>query len=101
MSSDPVIATIQTSHHRALTSVRQAAEWGMRVLQGGFQRLHTVLPGDPAMREVILVCVFHLLNLRTRAMEINQIRSVFDPSYIPNIFSLRDTSRINQFYDIQ
>ena len=96
-----MIAAVQRENHRSVTSVRQAAEWGMRVLQGGFGRLHQVMSYRPAIREIILVCCFHLLNLRTRAMGINQIRAVFEPSYIPNIFQDKDASYLHQFYDVQ
>ena len=97
-SSDPVIAAMQLQQHHAVTSTRQAAEWGMRILQGTFQRLHTELPYDPRLRRLILCSVLHLSNLRTRVMGINQIRTVFDPSYIPNIFSSKDARRIHQYY---
>lgn len=90
---------MQLTQSRALTSARQAAEWGMRVLQGGFPRLHCVLPQNSAVRKLILRNVLHLCNLRTRAMDINQIRSVFDPNYIPNIFNTKNSSNIRQFYD--
>ena len=71
----------------------------MRVLQGGFPRLRCVMPQNSAVRAKILTCVLHLCNLRTRAMEINQIRTVFDPNYVPNIFNTKTASRIRQFYD--
>ena len=89
---------MQLNQHHAITSTRQAAEWGMRVLQGSFQRLHTILPSDPHMRRIIITCCLHLCNLRTRVMGINQIRTVFDPSYTPNILSHKDASAIHRYY---
>lgn len=99
ISDDPFIAHLQLIESRALTGIRQAAELGMRVLQGGFPRLRCVMPQNSAVRAKILTCVLHLCNLRTRAMEINQIRTVFDPNYVPNIFNTKTAFRISQFYD--
>lgn len=84
--------------HVAITSTRQAAEWGMRVLQGTFGRLRLPLPWDVCLRTVILRCCFHLSNLRTRVMGINQIRTVFDPNYIPNIFANKSISTNERFF---
>ena len=41
--------------HMSVTSTRQAAEWGMRVLQGSFGRLHLPLPSNAALRARILI----------------------------------------------
>lgn len=100
LSSDPVIAAIQLGHHAAVTSTRQPAEWGMHLFQGTFARLHTSLPYNSFLRGMIIVCCMHLLNLRTRIMGVNQIRTVFDPNYIPNIFASKDASRIHRYYDV-
>ena len=70
----------------------------MRVLQGTFQRLHTLLPNDPRLRRIILTCCLHLSNLRTRVMGINQILTVFDPNYTPNIFASKTATNIRRYY---
>lgn len=65
---------------RQLVSCRQAAEWGMRTLQGSFGRLRLPLDiGKPEARlELLEVCV-RLQNLRTNLVGINQIRNTFEP----------------------
>jgi hypothetical protein len=61
----------------AVVNVRQAAEWGMRALQGSFSRLLTRLDVDEQKRgRVIEICI-HLYNLRCRRVGLNQIRNVF------------------------
>ena len=89
---------MQLQDHIATTSIRQAAEWGMRVLQGCFGRLRLPLPWDADARKRILLCCLHLSNLRTRVMGINQIRTVFDPNYIPNIYVYKNTSTVDRFF---
>ncbi|KAI0565152.1 DDE superfamily endonuclease [Gracilaria domingensis] len=64
---------------RIIPSERQAAEWGVRCLKGPFGRLRTVLPADSYRRKLILVSCIHLLNLRTRTIGLNHIRSTYDP----------------------
>jgi hypothetical protein len=98
LSTDPVIAAIELNNHIAITSTRQAAEWGMRVLQGSFGRLHLKLPWDAVARTRILLCCLHLSNLRTRVMGIYQIRTVFDPNYIPNIFAPKLSSTVDRYF---
>jgi hypothetical protein len=70
---------------RELLSYRQTAEWGMRSLQGSFGRLR--LPVDIGNKEargnLIEICV-RLLNLRTRRVGYNQIRSVYMPLWRQN-----------------
>jgi hypothetical protein len=62
-----------------LTSFRQAAEWGMRQLQGSFGRLRIPLDIDETKRGDLLEVIVRLFNLRTRLVGINQIRSVYMP----------------------
>jgi hypothetical protein len=62
----------------AITSIRQAAEWGMGAMEKPFQRLKCALPYDPEVRRVRLCNIFKLYNLRVRTTGISQIRSVFD-----------------------
>ncbi len=63
-----------------LLSCRQAAEWGMRTIQGSFGRLRMPLPIDDtrARANLIEICV-RLSNVRTRLVGISQIKEVFMP----------------------
>jgi len=75
---------------RMVTSCRQSVEWGNRSLKAQFGRLKK-LPQDNWQRHTIITCCIRLYNLRTRIVQINQIRTVFnsylddaltaDPSY--------------------
>lgn len=65
---------------RAATSMRQAAEWGMRAVQASFPRLKDTLPYEEnGERRMILTCLFLLFNCRARLVGINQIASVYLP----------------------
>lgn len=61
----------------AITSIRQAAEWGMGAVEKPFRRLTMPLPYDPHKRGLRISNIFHLYNLRVRKSGISQIRSVF------------------------
>lgn len=68
---------VRTSHE--VTSERQAAEWGMRSLQGTFPRLYMPSPAsDHVKRLRMLTVITRLHNVRTRMVGINQIRTVYD-----------------------
>jgi len=73
------------SFDRQLLSFRQAAEWGMRSLQGSFGRLRVPLDASHANRrgDLLETCV-RLQNLRTCLVGINQIRSVYMPIWKAN-----------------
>ncbi|KAE8262366.1 hypothetical protein A4X09_0g7477 [Tilletia walkeri] len=58
----------------AVTRQRQAAEWGMRALQGAFGRLDLRLPVDKVKRGLILSVIFSLHNFRARSVGLSQIR---------------------------
>lgn len=62
---------------RVITSVRQAAEWGMRTVQSVNPRLKVNLPSDKNKRAMLLELVFRLHNLRAAFNLPNQIRSVY------------------------
>jgi hypothetical protein len=62
-------------------SLRQAAEWGMRSLQGTFTRLKTRLPENKLKRRQLVSSILLLHNFRTNIVGIGQIRAVFDPEY--------------------
>ena len=71
---------------REATSMRQAAEWGMRSFQASFPRLKDRLPFEHfGQRKVIMTMVILLYNLRTKKIGINQIRNVYMPSLNENV----------------
>jgi hypothetical protein len=67
--------------HALYVSLRQAAEWGMRSLQGTFTRLKSHMTSERAMRERIVLCCVLLHNFRTELVGLNQIQAVFDKEY--------------------
>ena len=70
--------------HSYVVSIRQAAEWGMREIQGLFARLRLPLPCDAFERQRMLAIIIHLHNLRARHVEMNQIRTVYSPLWESN-----------------
>lgn len=61
-----------------ITSARQAAEWGMKSLQGCFSRLKVPLPADDTkFCAEIIETTIRLHNLRTKAIGVNQIMNVY------------------------
>lgn len=84
--------------HKAITSVRQAAEWGMRALKGAFARLKTPLSYNDNFRRCIIHCCVRLYNLRTRLVGINQIRTVYSEDWSPAITGSHD--RVLRYYNI-
>eukprot|EP01137_Pigoraptor_chileana_P028915 Opistho-2@13386 len=70
---------------KAILSVRQSAEWGMRSVQGPFQRLVVPLPREADRRALIIETVVRLTNFRARHMAPrvggNQLQTVYSPGY--------------------
>ena len=63
------------------TSLQQAAEWGMRALQGAFPRLKDhITYEENGERSVILQLLPLLYNLRCNKVGLNQIRNTYMPS---------------------
>ena len=63
-----------------LLSCRQAAEWGMRTIQGSFGRLRLPLPiADTRARANLIEACIRLSNIRARLVGISQIQEVFMP----------------------
>lgn len=113
----PVDATERAevlAFNRQLLSLRQAAEWGNRALQGCFGRLRIPLDiNNSARRSAILECCVRLYNLRCRRVGLNQIRSVYMPIWNADgtdtvwngfegmLFSdLRENDRVARFHRI-
>jgi len=60
------------------TSLRQAAEWGMRAIQSAFPRLKETIPFEESgERRVCLSLVPLLYNFRLESVGLNQIRNTF------------------------
>ena len=68
-------------HHKEVVSCRQAAEWGMRQVQGPWGRLHTILTSNHADRNTIIDCCLRMTNVRARLIGLNQIQSVYYESW--------------------
>ena len=66
----------EIKRHRVAVSVRQAAEWGMRALQGTWGRLQVPLPANSQDRMLILELIARMHNFRTRRVGLNQIKTV-------------------------
>lgn len=66
--------------NRQATSVRQAAEWGMRAFQGSFPRMKDRFHYEEfGERKIMIKVATYLLNFRTRMVGLNQIKSTFMP----------------------
>ncbi|KAI9916134.1 hypothetical protein PsorP6_018002 [Peronosclerospora sorghi] len=61
----------------AVTSILQAAEWGMGAVGKAFPRLLNTLPWNPDVRRVLLDNIHRLYNYRVRMSFVRQIRNVF------------------------
>jgi len=88
-----------------VVSARQAAEWGMRAIQGSFGRLRVPLPiGDSTYRLHLLECCIRSHQVRTRLVGVNQIAEVYESNeYESNSQGnnyLHNTNRIARFYNI-
>lgn len=65
-----------------LLSYRQAAEWGMRAIQGSFGLLRIPLDiNHAARRGDLLEVIMRLYQIRARRVGINQIRTVYMPTW--------------------
>ena len=78
---------------REATAMRQAAEWGMRAIQGSFPRLKDTIKFERnGERKIILRLAVLLYNYRLEVVGLNQIRNVYvsewsrDASNIMNDF---------------
>ncbi|KAE9279049.1 hypothetical protein PF008_g28468 [Phytophthora fragariae] len=73
----PSLRSSARTLHNAITSVRQAAEWGMGSMQKVYSRLNLPLPYDPNIRGRRISNVFRIANYRVRTVGISQIRTTF------------------------
>ncbi len=65
------------------TSLRQAAEWGMRAIQSAFPRMKETIKydEDPTERRLILKLLVLLYNYRLEKVGLNQIRNTYVPAW--------------------
>ena len=84
--------------HNAVVSIRQAAEWGMRGLQGSFARLTVPLPTNARKRRRIISICVQLYNLKTRLGGLSQIGTVYGENYNPAL--LHSNERIRRYYSL-
>lgn len=73
----PSVRESATVLSAAITSIRQAAEWGMGSVSKVYKRLLLPLPPDKHTRALRLDNLFRLSNYRVRTTEISQIRTTF------------------------
>jgi hypothetical protein len=77
-TQEEIVAQVRTQLEA--TSMRQAAEWGMRAVQASFPRLKDrFIYEEDGERQRVLHSMFLLYNLRTRMVGINQIRNFYMP----------------------
>ncbi len=85
-SQNYLVSTMPTRHKQRLdlqrkrqaTSMRQAAEWGMRAIQSLFPCLKdTFVYEETGERRIVMKMLCLLYNLRARTVGINQIKNVF------------------------
>lgn len=74
---DPSLRAEITAKSSAITSIRQAAEWGVGSVEKCFRRILLSLPFDDEVRRVRLENIHRLHNFRVGEMGSSQIRAVF------------------------
>ena len=89
--------------HKQLVSVRLSAEWGMRIIQGCWSRLHLPLPLDSDKRgpgRILKCIILKLHNLRTRLVGLNQIQTVYTDHWKVAMFGAPDADncRVERAY---
>jgi hypothetical protein len=93
----PLVRDLYLEESNYYVSLRQAAEWGMRALQGSFPRLKARLPADADYRRDLISCIILLHNFRTDRVGLNQIATVFDLEY-QKIINIEGYDRIHRYY---
>ena len=91
------VRDIVLAQHAVYVSLRQAAEWGMRALQGTFSRLKSRLTSNKVKRRDIIYSILLLHNFRTCTVGLNQIKSVFEPHYV-QYMNLNPYDRIARYF---
>lgn len=99
ISADGAVAATEIFRHAIITSLRQAAEWGMRALQGTFGRLKSSLQSDKKSRHDLILSILLLHNFRTEHVGFNQIATVFSSSSYQQGLHLNSYDRIARYYN--
>jgi hypothetical protein len=81
----------------AYISLRQASEWGMRLLQGTFPRCKKRLLGNALKCKKVIQSIVLTHNFRTELVGLNQIKTVLDPEY-ECYMNLTGYERIKHYY---
>jgi hypothetical protein len=79
------------------TSIWQASEWGMGVLQGTFPCCKKCLPTDKDKRRLVLECIIFVHNFWTELVGLNGIAEVFNPKY-KNVINIHGYDWIQRYY---
>jgi hypothetical protein len=91
------VRAVIIARHDRFVSLRQAAEWGMRGLQGTFARLKTKLTSNKRKRHDIILAILLLHNFRTTYVGFNQIQTVFSRLYT-KVMNINRYDRIERYY---
>jgi hypothetical protein len=73
----PSLRSYARTLHNAITSVRQAAEWGIGSMQKVYSQLNLPLSYDPELYGLRLNNIFRMSKFRVRTVGISQIRITF------------------------
>ncbi|KAI7965579.1 hypothetical protein MJO29_001327 [Puccinia striiformis f. sp. tritici] len=110
LPTDPVEFARLKLFNDQLVSARQAAEWGMRSIQGSFSRLKLPLPAaDHKYRAEVIELAVRLHQVKCRSVGINQTQTVYQTVESENhmlaqtfhrmLFSqIQRTCRISRYY---
>jgi hypothetical protein len=94
---EPHYRRILVGESNRYVRLRQASEWGMRVLQGTYTRLKSILPADHEFRRLLLHGILLMHNYRTNCLGCNQIRTVFDAEY-ERVIQVGNYDRIQRYF---
>ena len=94
---EPMLRDLIMAKSALFTSLRQAAEWGMRALQGTFSRLKAQIGSNKKKRGKIIYSIILLHNFRTYHVGLNQIATVFNPHYEQYV-NLENYDRIRNYF---
>lgn len=75
--TDAVLAAVDIIMQRVMPSERQSAEWGIRAMKAPFGILRLPLSPSSRKRYKLLCTCTRLLNVRTRVVGLNQIKTVY------------------------
>ena len=94
---EPMLRDLIMRKSGIFTSLRQAADWGMRALQGSFSRLKARLGSNKVKRSILILSIVLLNNFRTHFVGLNQITTVFNAEYEQYV-NLENYERIRNYF---